>query len=131
MKLLADTSIIIALIASDEEKSIINQIINDCELFCPASIHAEVGNAISAMFKRGRINLLQSLEMLDNFEQLEFKVINFNLRRAIEISYLHKVYAYDAYVLECAKSNQLPLITLDRQMQEKAKLLNIQIIEVW
>ncbi len=112
MKLLADTSIIIALIASDEEKSIINQIINDC------------------MFKRGRINLLQSLEMLDNFEQLEFKVINFNLRRAIEISYLHKVYAYDAYVLECAKSNQLPLITLDRQMQEKAKLLNIQIIEV-
>jgi len=130
MKLLADTSIIIALIASDEEKSIINQIINDCELFCPASIHAEVGNAISAMFKRGRINLLQSLEMLDNFEQLEFKVINFNLRRAIEISYLHKVYAYDAYVLECAKSNQLPLITLDRQMQEKAKLLNIQIIEV-
>jgi predicted nucleic acid-binding protein len=130
MKLLADTSIIIALIASDEEKSIINQIINDCELLCPASIHAEVGNAISAMFKRGRINLLQSLEMLDNFEQLEFKVINFNLRRAIEISYLHKVYAYDAYVLECAKSNQLPLITLDRQMQEKAKLLNIQIIEV-
>jgi len=127
MKLLADTSIIIALIASDEEKSIINQIINDCELLCPASIHAEVGNAISAMFKRGRINLLQSL---DNFEQLEFKVINFNLRRAIEISYLHKVYAYDAYVLECAKSNQLPLITLDRQMQEKAKLLNIQIIEV-
>jgi len=81
MKLLADTSIIITL---DEEKLIINQVIRNCELLCPTSVYAEVGNAISAMFKRGRISLPQSLEILDNFEQLEFKVLNFNLRNAIE-----------------------------------------------
>jgi predicted nucleic acid-binding protein len=84
------------------------------------SVYAEVGNAISAMFKRGRITLIQAHEMLNNFKQLQFKTYDINLPMAIEMSCQYKIYAYDAYVLECAKRLNLPLVTLDKLMIEKS-----------
>ena len=95
-----------------------------------SNLRAEIGNAISAMFKRERITLVQALEMLNDFEQLSFETVDFDLRRAIQISHEYKIYAYDAYVLECANRLNLPLVTLDKLMQEKAKQLNIILIEV-
>jgi predicted nucleic acid-binding protein len=129
-KLIVDTSIIIALISSDEERSIIMQAIANYKMVCSISVYAEVGNAISAMFKRGRITLIQAHEMLNSFKQLQFETYDINLPMAIEISYQYKIYAYDAYVLECAKRLNLPLVTLDKLMIEKAKELNITTIEV-
>jgi predicted nucleic acid-binding protein len=130
MQLLADTSIMIALVANEEEKSIITEVIKNHKLLCSTSIYVEVGNAISAMFERERITLVQAIEILNDFEQLSFETVDFDLRRAIQISHKCKIYAYDAYVLECANRLNLPLMTLDKLMQEKAKQLNITIIEV-
>ncbi len=130
ISLFADTSILIALIASDEEQSIITQVIKNHQLVCSTSIYAEVGNAISSMLKRRRITLDQAIQMLYDFEQLSFETVAFDLRRAIQICHDHKIYAYDAYILESASRLNLPLLTLDQQMQTKAKLLNITTIEV-
>jgi len=40
------------------------------------------------------------------------------------------VYAYDAYVIECARLYQTPLISLDRRQRDIARGLGIEIIEV-
>jgi predicted nucleic acid-binding protein len=40
------------------------------------------------------------------------------------------IYAYDAYILQCAIENNLPLISLDRNMIEIAKNNGIKVIEV-
>ncbi|MBF0413444.1 MAG: toxin-antitoxin system, toxin component, PIN family protein [Desulfamplus sp.] len=40
------------------------------------------------------------------------------------------MYAYDAYVLECAEQLQISLVTLDNKMKEAARQLGISIIEV-
>ena len=130
MRLLADTSIMIALVASEEEKPIITEVIKNHELLCSTSIYAEMGNAISAMFKRERITLLQAIEILNDFKKSSFGTVDFDLHRAIQISHEYKIYAYDAYVLECANRLNLPLVTLDKLTQEKAKQLNITLIEV-
>lgn len=52
---------------------------------------------------------------------MQFETYDINLPIAIEISYKYKIYAYDAYVLECAKNLNLPLVTLDKLIQEKTK----------
>jgi len=129
MKLLADTSIIIALIAGEEHTKIA-ELIKNHQLCCSSSIHAEVGNAISAMFKQKRITLAQATEIIKNFEQLSFEIITFDLHRSIQISHQYQIYAYDAYVLECAHRHHLPLMTLDNLMKEKAKQLKISLTEV-
>lgn len=67
-KLVVDTSIVIALISNDEEQSVITQAIANYKMVCSISIYVEIGNAISAMFKRGIVSLIQAHEMLSSFK---------------------------------------------------------------
>ena len=42
----------------------------------------------------------------------------------------HGIYAYDAYVLECARRYATPLLSLDAPQCELARKLGIQVLEV-
>jgi len=42
----------------------------------------------------------------------------------------YNIYAYDAYILQCAIEHGLPLISLDKTLVAIAKRENIQVIEV-
>ena len=64
MKLLLDTSVVVALLASDEEQDNFLDIIAGYDYMCSESILPEIGNAVSAMFKRGRITLEQGLAIV-------------------------------------------------------------------
>jgi predicted nucleic acid-binding protein len=130
MKLALDTSVVIALLASDEERESILEKIAGHDFICSESITPELGNAVSAMFKRGRITLKQGLAMVDGFLQLDIHQVSFNLQRALEISHSYHLYAYDAYVLECAERLNIGVITLDSRMNDVARQLEIPVIEV-
>lgn len=121
---------VIALLASDEERESILEIIRGAELVCSESITPEVGNAVSAMFKRQRITLEQGVAIVEGFARLPLSFVPYHLTRTIELCHLHHLYAYDAYVLECAERLHLPLITLDARMTEVARTLPIPLLEV-
>jgi len=106
-KLIVDTSIIIALISSDEERSVIMQAIANYKMVCSISVYAEVGNAISAMFKRGRITLIQAHEMLNSFKQLRYKMSIYTYEEA---------YQHFAQLLEEAKNTTVTLKNLKGEM---------------
>ena len=57
MEIVADTSVIIAVIANEPEKAAIVAQTQGADLFAPQSLPWEVGNAFSAMLKRQRITL--------------------------------------------------------------------------
>lgn len=40
------------------------------------------------------------------------------------------LYAYDAYVLDCASRHAAPLLTLDRGLKQAAKDIGIRLLEV-
>lgn len=130
MEAVADTSIVIALLASEEERQHILHVAEDYELVCATSIDAEIGNAVSAMFRRRRISLEQGQAIISGFQASNFRTFPLNLSRAVEISHHCNIYAYDAYVLECAERLNAPLLTLDGGMKRAATLLNIALIEV-
>ena len=127
---LADTSVIIALLTNEKEQRQLLQVLDGYELVCAASIDAEIGNAVSAMFRRGRISLSQGLAIAESFKEAQFRTLPLNLARAVEISHICGIYAYDAYVLECAERLHAPLVTLDRGMKKAAEALNLTSIEV-
>jgi len=130
MKVVLDTSVVIALLASDEERNVIIDVIDGYDFVCPESISPEVGNAVSAMFKRDRITLDEGIEIVEGFQKLKIQIVPLNLKRATEISHELNIYAYDAYVLECAERLKLDLVTLDSRMKEFARKLGIKVIEV-
>lgn len=130
MKVILDTSIVIALITSGKERKTIVDIIDGYDFLCSESIYPEIGNAVSAMFKRSRITLNQGIEIIEGFERIKIQTVSLNLNRAVEISHKFNIYAYDAYVVECSERLNSPLVTFDSRMKEVAKKLGITVIEV-
>lgn len=130
MRIVVDTSVVIAVIAGETEKARLIELTKDATVIAPPSIDWEVGNAFSAMLKRSRINLEQALDAIDLYQEIAVEIVEINLKDAIRLAGKYNIYAYDAYMLQCAIENNLPLISLDGDMIEIAKKEGIQVIEV-
>ena len=50
--------------------------------------------------------------------------------RALHLAVDLGLYAYDGYVLETARSERLPLLTLDRGLERAARRLGLRLMEV-
>lgn len=96
MELVADTSTIIAVIANEPEKPLLIAKTQGYDLVAPYSLYWEIGNAFSAMIKRGRITLEQATAAIEIYKQIPIDLADVDLEQALEIVDKHKVYAYDA-----------------------------------
>ncbi len=91
--LAVDTSTVIAVIANEPEKPLLIAKTQGYELFAPRSLYWEIGNAFSAMIKRGRITLEQATAAIEICEQNPLALVDVDLKQALEIVDQHKVYA--------------------------------------
>lgn len=130
MRIVADTSTIIAVVAGEAEKARLIELTKDATIVVPPSIDWEVGNAFSAMLKRSRITLEQAIEAIEIYQEILLEIVEIDLKEAVRLAGNHKIYAYDAYILRCAIEHNLPLISLDQNMIEIAKQEGIQVLEV-
>ena len=128
MELVADTSTIIAVIANEPEKPLLVAKTQGYELIAPRSLYWEIGNAFSAMIKRGRITRAQATAAVEIYKQIPINLVDVELERALEIVDKYKVYAYDAYMIVCALDHGCPLLTLDGGLAYAAKAAGV---EVW
>ena len=125
-----DTSVIIAVLVNEEHKSKLIGLTGGASLNAPASLHWEVGNAFSAMFKRRRLGIEQALEVIRSYEQIPIRLHDVSLSASLEIAQNLVLYAYDAYFIECARKLNSPLVTLDAALREAAYQAGIDVIEV-
>jgi predicted nucleic acid-binding protein len=130
MKIVVDTSTVIAVIAGEPEKAKLIELTQDATIVAPPSIDWEIGNAFSAMLKRSRITLEQAIEALEIYKEIPLEIMDIDLKAAVRLAGQFNVYAYDAYILQCALEHNLPLISLDQNMIALAKRVGIQVIEV-
>ena len=100
------------------------------ELLAPFSLDAEVGNALSAMFKRNRLSLNQARQALIQFSEIPIRRTKLRLTEAAELAYKNNIYAYDAYVLDCARQYRSPLLSLDNQLKAVGEKLELTILEI-
>ena len=125
-----DTSAIIAVIARGAERTIVLERTVGAALTTPASVHWEVGNAFSAMFRRGRITLAQARQAIRSYERMSFRFVDIDLVQSLELAQRLNMYAYDAYVLACALNARSPLLTLDRKLAVAASSVGVRVLEV-
>ena len=130
MDLVIDTSAIIAVMANEPEKQAILEYIDDSIPVAPRSVHWEIGNALSRMFKRDRNTIAQSNIALSYYGQMRLRFIDVDLAQSLELSEQLNIYAYDAYVLVSAFNHRLPLLTLDKGMAAAASQIGVQALEV-
>ena len=128
MKVVIDTSALIAVIINERERKTIIEITREAELIAPHSIYWEIGNAFSAMLKRGRITLEQCSEAIKIFRRIPLAFVEINFLDCMEICGNQQIYAYDAYLIQCALQHGAPLLTLDKALREAASHYGIVVL---
>jgi predicted nucleic acid-binding protein len=130
MDVVADTSVIIAAITGAEEKKRLIELTRDCGIIAPASVHWEVGNAFSSLLKRRQVTYLDVVEALKAYEDIPIRFVEVDLGAALQIASELSIYAYDAYLIACARESGAPLLSLDRGLIKAARHLGVQVLEV-
>lgn len=129
MKILADTSAFLAVVLEEPEKQWLVKVTEGVELAAPAVLPYEVGNALGAMVKRGRLDPLQAIEAWHLMCDIAVELVEVDVAASLSIEVEHGTYAYDAYFMQCAIQLGYPLLTLDRTMRRVARILKIKLVE--
>ncbi len=130
MNLIADTNIFIAVALDEPERPLILERTLACELIAPNLLPYELANALSAMYKRKR---LESNEVINGFKfasQIPVRLVDINISNALSIAIQYNIYAYDAYFLQAALQYRCALLSLDKKMRQVAQNLNIELLEL-
>jgi predicted nucleic acid-binding protein len=130
MELVVDTSAVIAVLIREPERAAVIQATKSAELLAPVSLHWEVGNAFSAMFKRGRLKLSSARRALEAYRQIPIRFSEVELDRALEVAEELDLYAYDAYVIVCALQHRCALVSLDRGLVTAAARVGVKTLEI-
>ncbi len=130
MSLVVDTSVIISVITNEESKSKLIKITKGKNLIAPTSLHWEIGNAFSSMFKRKIISFALAEIALEDYFKIPLRLVEVDILKSLKISNQFNIYAYDAYFLECAQQFNIPIVSLDKSMVEIAKKMNLKVLEV-
>jgi predicted nucleic acid-binding protein len=130
MDIAIDTSALIAVIVDEPERSKIIRLTSGNTLIGPGSIPWEIGNAFSAMFKRDRLTLDAAQKGMTIFQSIPIKLVEPDFSNVLRLSKETNIYAYDAYLLDCAIRYKSPLLTLDSKLKVAARNLAINTLEV-
>jgi predicted nucleic acid-binding protein len=130
MNIVVDTSVIISVVTNEKHKRRLVDITKGADLTAPASLHWEVGNAFSSMFKRQKMTLSQAKRALRTYEAIAVRFLDVQLEAALDLASKLRIYAYDAYVIQCALAQRSPILTLDRTLCRSARRAGVTVIEV-
>ena len=130
MLITIDTSALIAVIGNETTKPRIVRLTEGSSFCAPASVHWEIGNAFSAMFKRRQTTVELAKKALAIYQAIPVKYFEYPLEQALELSARLGIYAYDAYLVQCAIQTNSPLLTLDRRLRAAAEKMSVQTLEI-
>ncbi len=130
MYITIDTSALIAVVGNESSKKKIIEITTGASLCAPKSVHWEIGNAFSAMFKKRKSSLELAKQGLAVYWEIPIKFIDVPLEKTLEISNHQNIYAYDAYLMQCALQTSTPLLTLDNGLKIIAEKMGITLLEI-
>ncbi|MGB7413155.1 MAG: type II toxin-antitoxin system VapC family toxin, partial [Thermosynechococcaceae cyanobacterium] len=104
MNIVADTNIFLAVALNEPEKAHLIEITAGCRIHAPEILPYEIGNALSAMVKRQKIQIADVQEIYVITQRVPVTLTQINIKEALEIATQENIYAYDAYFLQCAIS---------------------------
>jgi predicted nucleic acid-binding protein len=130
MDIIVDASVLVAVIGHEPQRGMLIELTKGADLLAPASVHWEVGNALSAMLKRNRIELDQAMQAIAAYRQIPIRYVDVELEDTLEIAARYAIYAYDAYLIRCGLKFGAPLLSLDRGLLSVAEQAGVHTLEV-
>lgn len=128
MEVVTDASALLAVVLDEPERRFIIDATQGATLISPRVLPYEIGNALIALRKRGRIEEDAILPAWNAAQQIPIQLVPIEIEDALALALANGIYAYDAYYLHCSLSLRRPLLTLDRKMREVAQKLDIRLL---
>ena len=125
-----DTSALLAVLLREPARPGILNATDNSRLAAAPSLPWEVGNALVAGVRRRRLTPAQAHDAWTSYQQVPIRLVQIDIARALALATSLRVYAYDAYVLETARLERTPLLTLDRGMARAARTMGLPLVEV-
>ncbi|MDH7485062.1 MAG: type II toxin-antitoxin system VapC family toxin [Anaerolineae bacterium] len=130
MDIVVDTSVLMAIIANEPEKERLIELTQGSDLIAPHSVHWEIGNAFSAMLRRKRITVEQALRAIEVYRRIPIRFVDVELETSLQVADRLGIYAYDAYLIQCALRYRSPLLSLDENLINSARRIKVRVLEV-
>jgi len=128
--LVIDTSALVAVLTAEPTRDRIIARTQGAELVAPGSVHWETGNALSALLKRRRLKLAEVQAALEAYARIPIRLVEIELDVALELADRLGLYAYDAYLMTCARRHGAPLLTLDPRLGRVAGEAGVRVMEL-
>jgi predicted nucleic acid-binding protein len=125
-----DTSAILAVLLDEPEKEAVVEATMACVLCAPASIRWEVGNAATAGVKKRRLTPARARQLVRDFEKVTIQEFDIEIQRAVDLAIEYLLYAYDAYILEAARSSGYRLLALDGAVKSSARKMGLSLVKL-
>ena len=129
MRIVADTNTFLAVALDEPERNGLIEVTRGHDLVAPAVLPYEIGNALSSLVRRKRLTEAQLAAAWDAVAAIPVELALVNVRAALLLAGHFRIYAYDAYFLQCALETKSPLLTLDRQLRHVAERLDVTFVE--
>jgi len=129
MDIVSDASAFLAVALNEAEREEVIDKTAGCSVISPEVLPYEIGNALIAVNRKGRLNDREILQALDISQRIAVRLVPVRIRDALRLAIRFHIYAYDAYYLQCCIENKVPLLTLDGGMSDIAKRLGIKLVE--
>lgn len=125
-----DTSVILAVLLNEPTRDDILRQTRGRRLLVAGSLEWEVGNALVSLVRRRRANSADIARAWRSFRRIPVAVAECDLAASLRLATETGLYAYDAYVIETARTAGVPLLTLDDRQRGVAAARGIEIMEL-
>lgn len=125
MKVVLDTSAVLAVILREPERVDVISLTRECELLAPAVLPYEIGNALTGLLKRRIHTVEQTRAAWCAFNGVPLELRQIDVGSALMVAARQRLYAYDAYVIQCAIEARCQLLSLDKGQSAAAVRENV------
>jgi len=129
-KVVVDTSAVLAVLLSEPTRSAVIEATEGTSLLAAPSMPWEVGNALVALVRRRLADSRDAQRAWTAFVRVPVCYVEVDVPAAIKLAVDHRLYAYDAYVIEVARSAEAPLLSLDRMQRRVAEAVGVEVMEL-
>lgn len=129
MEIVSDASVFLSIALDENDRGWIIEKTAGCDIISPEVLPYEIGNALIAVSRKGRLKDREILRAFDISQKIPVRLVPVKIFDAMKIAVRFNIYAYDAYYVQCCIENKLPLISLDTRMCDVAKKLGIKVVE--
>lgn len=125
-----DTSAVLAVLLNESSKPQLVEATEGVLVVGAPSLPWEVGNALIAGLRKRRLTA-QAVEVAwQSYTRVPVRLAQIDIASALKLAAAAGVYAYDAYVLETARQEGAPLLTLDAALLRVARAMNLPVLEL-